>query len=49
MEKMSRVLERMFEKANENGNTRAGDFQWAMQEYKRLKQEEESDSNDKQA
>jgi len=41
MEKMSQTLERMFETAYKNGNTRPGDFQWAMQEYKRQKKMEE--------
>jgi len=41
MEKMSEMVERMFETAYKNGNTRPGDFQWAVAEAERLKKMEE--------
>lgn len=40
MEKMSKMLDRMFTKAAKTDNLCPGDFQWAMKEYVRLKQEE---------
>jgi hypothetical protein len=35
-------FDRMFTKAAENRNTRPGDFQWAMQEYARIRKQEEA-------
>ena len=40
MKKMSKMVERMFETAYKNGNTRPDDLQWAMQEYERQKRME---------
>ncbi len=40
MEKMSEMLDRLFTQAANSGALRPGDFQWAMKEYARLKQEE---------